>query len=70
MTDAEMNETLHVDWHSDVDSNEWTEYLIHWVHSYRLQRTKGARCCGKLFTSRLSDYALQQGLFFGNCDVD
>ncbi|CZR61111.1 uncharacterized protein PAC_11007 [Phialocephala subalpina] len=45
LTEEQMNDTLHVDWHSEADTNEWGEYLIHWVHSHRLQRTKGAPCC-------------------------
>ncbi|KAF8867266.1 hypothetical protein BDZ45DRAFT_609538 [Acephala macrosclerotiorum] len=45
LTEEEMNETLNVDWHSDADTNEWAAYLIHWIHSYRLRRTNGARCC-------------------------
>ncbi|KUJ20586.1 uncharacterized protein LY89DRAFT_578607 [Mollisia scopiformis] len=45
LTEEQMNESLHVDWHKSPDTNAWAEYLIHEIHSRRLQRTKGARCC-------------------------
>ncbi|KAK0117716.1 hypothetical protein ONS95_012045 [Cadophora gregata] len=45
LTEEQMNEELVVDWHSDAESNEWAQHIIHGVHSHRLRRTKGGVCC-------------------------
>lgn len=47
LTEEQMSEVLHVDWHVDEDTNKWAEHLINWIRSHLLQRTKGAPCCGQ-----------------------
>jgi hypothetical protein len=37
---------IEVDWHDDVETNAWAEYLVNWINDRLLEESKGVACVG------------------------